>query len=237
MTRYGKILVFLNLALSFFFVAWTLGLYSERPPWKGVEGERGRVDELAAVIKGLADARATADARWAKATSEVIRLELDLPRRRAVNAALLNSLNTGAGAAAVPQLDIVNELVSLKRSDKPVLIDGKPAKSLLGYKNDIDKQLDEIRDTKDKINKVVADTTELTDRLNGIKAAAEQVTAIDRGLRGELAAAEQLTRDARAEQDFLQSPLTNYTVELEQLKRRQVALESRLRELTAAVRN
>jgi len=236
MTRYGKILVFLNLALSFFFVAWTLGLYSERPPWKGIEGERGRVDELSAVIKGLADARATADARWAKATNEVIRLELELPRRREFNAALLNAMNTGSGAA-VPQLNIVNGLVALTRNAPPVQIDGKPALSVKGFGESIVRQLDEIRDTKVKINKVVADTTELTDRLNGIKAAAEQVTAIDRGLRGELAAAEQLARDARAEQAFLQSPLTNYTVELEQLKRRQVALESRLRELTAAVKN
>lgn len=236
MTRYGKILVFLNLALSFFFVSWTLGLYSERPPWKGIEGERGRVEELATRIKGLADARATADARWAKATNEVIRLEIELPRRRAFNAALVKSMSTGTGAAAVPQLDIVNELVALKRSEKPVLIDGKPALSLAGYRESIEKQLNEIRETKLKINKVVADTTELTDKLNGIKAAEEQVTAIDRGLRGELAAAVNLTHNARAEQEFLQSPLTNYTVELEQLKRRQVALESRLRELTAAVR-
>ena len=75
MTRYGKILVFVNLALSVTFLAWSIGLVSNRiywhtPPADGGEKVIGQVDQLKAQIKDLVEARTGSAAFSARFFSE-----------------------------------------------------------------------------------------------------------------------------------------------------------------------
>ncbi|MBX7102536.1 MAG: hypothetical protein K1X57_00540 [Gemmataceae bacterium] len=235
MTNLAKYLIFGVTVLSFMFLAWSMGLYVEQMPWQL------RTKEQAEEIKGLVEARDRADTRWYDANGKVTKLEAEIPQRRAWYAEQTLIATTGknnAGKAVTPAVglvDVQNGLVQLK-SAGPFQIDGAAALSFDGYKEAIEKQLNEIRETKVKTNKVVTDTTALTTEINGNKPAAEAITAVEKGLRGQLSDAQQLGRNAQLEQQFLQSPLTNDTVELELLKRRQLALEARLKELAQSVR-
>jgi hypothetical protein len=237
MNRLGKNLVLLNTALSFMFVAWSVGLYTQQVPW-----ENDIKNELAPEIKGLVEARDRADARWHTAYKKVTLLEKEIPDRSKYYVSQLKLANTGLDSAGnkveppVSAPEVVNGLVVMKTQGRAAYqIDGKPALSFAGYKSAIEKQLDETRDTKQKINKVTADTTVLTTEVNGTKPATEAITRVEKGLRGQLTDAITLKKNAQLEQEFLQSPLTNDKVELELLKRRQLALEARLKELAVTV--
>jgi hypothetical protein len=245
MTRYAKLLILAHVGLSLMFVAWSYGLYTQQLPWmrgQYPDREKAQIDELTEQVRNLVEARDRADARWFAASRAAVTLEGELPRRRNFHEAQLKIATTGTDPAGRPvdnpvkQLALLpNGLVNLTQAGQPVQIGGKPALSLAGFRAAIEKTLDEIRDTKQKINKVVADTTALTDEINGTKPPDQAVTAAEKGLRGQIKDAQQFTRNAVLEQEFLQSPVTNVTVELELLKRRQVALEARLKELAAAV--
>jgi hypothetical protein len=236
MNRLGKSLVLINAALSFMFVAWSFGLYTQQMPWEN------EIKDLKEQIKGLIEARDRADARWHTASNRVRQLEDVMPKRQDYYANQLKIANTGldsAGKKVEPPVSapvVVNGLVDFKAANRAAYqIDGKPALSFAGYKAAIEKQLDETRDTKQKINKVTADTTVLTTEVNGTKLATEAITRVEKGLRGQLTDAITLKKNAQLEQEFLQSPLTNDKVELELLKRRQLALEARLKELAVTV--
>jgi hypothetical protein len=232
MTSLAKYLVFVVTGLSLMFLAWSAGLYSQQLPW-----EIHIKETLAPRIRELVEARDRADARWYDATAKVNRLELEIPKRRAWYAKQLQTANESLEANPPPvrEIEIRDGLVAM-RDDAPAFqIDGAPALSYAGYRAAIEKQLAAIRDTKMTINKVVADTTVLTTLINGSKPAAEAITKEEKGLRGQLTDAQTVQRNALLEQQYLQSPLTNDTVELELLRRRQVALEARLKELMQAV--
>lgn len=236
MNRLGKNLVLINAALSIMFVGWSVGLFSQQVPW-----ESEIKNELAPQIKGLVEARDRGDARWHSAHNKVRELEKKIPDLRGYYAKEMKIANTGMDEAgkkvetAIVILEVQDSLVVRKDARNGYLIDGKTALSYAGYRSAIEKQLEETRDTKQKINKVTGDTTILTTEVNGTKPASEAITRIEKGLRGQLTDVLTLKKDAQLEQEFLQSPLTNDKVELELLKRRQVALESRLKELVASV--
>ncbi len=237
MNRLGKNLVLINAALSIMFVGWSVGLYSQQMPW-----ENEIKNELVPEIKGLVEARDRADARWLTAYVKVTQQEKDLPARRSFYAEQLKIANTGMDDTgkkiepAVSAPEVRDGLVIVKRDGRVGFqIDGRNAMSFAGYKAAIEKQLDETRDTKQKTNKVTSDTTVLTTEVNGTKPASEAITRVEKGLRGQLLEAISLKKNAQLEQEFLQSPLTNDKVELELLKRRQMALESRLKELATTV--
>ena len=87
------------------------------------------------------------------------------------------------------------------------------------------------------VNKTVADTTALTLEIAGTNPGEQAITAVEKGLRGQLIDAQALIKNLILEQEYLQTPLTNYRVDLELHKRRQATLEARLRELsTTAMR-
>src|SRR5436309_2141524 len=71
---------------------------------------------------------------------------------------------------------------------------------------------------------------DLAPRLSGLVEARNRAD-----VRWQLADAQLVKKNAELEEAFLQSPLTNDKVELDVLKRRQVALQTRLKELMAAV--
>lgn len=231
MSNLARNLIYAVSFLSFWFLAWSIGLYTNQQPW-----EKHIKTELSERIKGLVEARDRADARWADAMGKVAKLEAEIPARDAWYAERMRIASTGKDkdgkdvANPVTLVESAEGLVQLK-AGAPFQIDGKPAFSIDGFKSAIDKQLNEIRETKLKINRVVAEAAALTLKINGTKSAIDAITAEEKGMRGQLADAERVAKNAKLEQEYLQSPLTNDTVELELLRRRQVALEARLKEL------
>jgi chromosome segregation ATPase len=242
--RPAKILILINTALSLMFVAWSFGLYKHAVPWTSLgEGDEkmiGQIDQLKEQIKGLTEARDKAEERWFAATREVLRLTQDVRARRNFYEEQIKMARTGtnlAGQQAKPpvqQLQNEGGLLSLKATGRPaVQIDGKDALSIAGYEAIIKQQLEDIRTTKMRINKVVDDTTALTIEINGTKPAEQAITSAEKGLRGQLLDANTLINNLELEQTYLQTPMTNFRVDLELHRRRQASLESRLKELTA----
>jgi hypothetical protein len=241
MTDIAKYLVFAITALSIGFLGWSIGLLNNQAPW-----EAQIKDELAPRIKGLVEGRDRADARWYAATTTRNAQETDLPIRRAWYARQLKIATTGqdeTGKTVTPAViraevgsnGLVNIVPDANRQAIVYQIDGAPALSFAGFKAAIEKQLTEIRETRIKVTKTQQDTTTLTTEISGTKPAAEAITNVEKGLRGQLMDADTLRNNAKMEQDFLQSPITNDMVELDLLKRRQLALESRLKELAKIV--
>ena len=244
MTRYAKILILVNVGLSLMFVAWAFGLYTQAIPWTsmgaGDDKLVGQIDELKEQVRGLTEARDKAEERWFTATREVLRLTKDVRDRRNFYEEQMRMANTGTNLQgqpvkpAVQQLQYQDGLLVLKATGRPaVQIDGKDALSIAGYNEIIKQQLEETRTTKIRINKVIDDTTALTIEINGTKPAEQAITAAEKGLRGQLLDAQTLINNLSLEQKFLQTPMTNYRVDLELHRRRQASLEARLKELSS----
>src|SRR5262245_16002564 len=107
MTKLGKWLVLINVMLSLVFLAWAVGLYSNRinwatPPSDSGQRVQGMVDELKEQITRLVAARDAADARWFDATGRVLALEMDRPARQKYYADLTRSVRQGDVAAIKP---------------------------------------------------------------------------------------------------------------------------------------
>lgn len=235
MTKYAKWMIIANFVLAFSFLTWSIGLYSQEMPWQNMIK-----DQLGPEIKSLTTARNLADQRWFDANKAVLAKEKDRPIRRAFYDEQWKIATTGMNNANQPvkvpvmQLEIKDGLVVMtKDADrKPVkLSDKSDARSRAGYETAIAKALADTRDTKQKINKVVEDTTVITQQIKGTKTVDEAITAVEKGLRVQITDAIQVWRNLQLEQDFLQTPLTNLKVDLEMLKTRLAALEARLKEL------
>jgi len=244
-TRLGKTLIFVNLGLSILFLGWAVGIYTQRLPWAPmtIDGEqvKGRVAELREQIQRLEAARDTADTRWNAATAQLIKLEIERPTRQNYYAEQMKIMTTGADnrnqriEPALQQLDMANGVVQMKKTGRPaVQIDGKNALSVKGYTDTIDRQLKEHLDEQKKINGLVDEAKRLTLVINGTKPPAEAITAEEKGLRGQLADQQWLKRSLQLEEQYLLTPLTNYQVETELLKKRQAALQERLKELNSS---
>lgn len=235
MTKYAKWMVMANFVLAISFLTWSLGLYSQEMPWQGMIKDR-----FAPEIRNLIAARNAADERWFTAARRVVNQEVERPQRQAYYDEQLAIAMTGKNKAgqtvtpAIQQLEIRDGLVVMNvgAARKPVMLSDKSeARSMAAYQTAINKALDDTRDTKQRINKVVDDTTIITQQIKGTKPIEEAITAVERGFRGQLIDAKQLVNNLKLEQEFLQTPLTNFKVDLEMLKRRLAALEARLKEL------
>lgn len=247
-TKLGKYLVFINLALSIIFLGWAIGVYTQRMPWGPVtlDGEqvKGRVAELGDQIRQLEAARDSADARWYAATSRLINVESERPKRNDYYNEQIKIITVGKDlrdqpiGPAVQQLALPDfkdgKLVTRKSGRPPVQIDGKNALSVAGYNQEIEKKLKEIQGDQNKIKELVGQAEQLTLEINGEKPRDQAITAKDKGLRGQLDDQVWLKRAAQLEEQFLLTPLTNFQVETELLKKRQTALQARLKELTSA---
>src|SRR5947209_6885995 len=240
MTRLAKVLVFVALAFSFTFLAWSIGLVTNRiywhtPPADGGEKVIGKVDQLKNRIKELVEARSGssatelggADGRWYANTIRLHALEAQRPKNLAFYADQIKVVRTGTdrtGKAVNPpvkqvQVDANGALVFKDAFQ----IDGQPALSVQGYEAAIKAKSEETLEDQKTVARLVKEIGDLTEQVNGPK-----------GLRVRLAQQEELGRNAQAELAYLQTPLTTYTVETQVLQRRKAALEARLKELQAS---
>jgi hypothetical protein len=251
MTKLGKWLVFLNMALSLMFVAWAIGLATNQTPWHTPPaGEGVRVQGLVAAlqdqIKSLTEARNAADARWYAGYEDLQLAEQQRPHNQQYYVDMLRSARQG-GLPGVPGFNPPvlrlefgpNHTVVIpppdKRNGRPALqIDGQNALSVAGYNKAIQDTLAAIQKAQADEKQLVAETEALTKQINGTKPRGEAVTAEEKGLRVQLAEQEEMARELRLEQDYLHSPLTYITLQRAQLRQRQEALAARLNELKPA---
>lgn len=250
MTRFGKYLVLFNLLLSMLFLAWSVGIYTQRLHWadgQTSDGEKitGRVTELTGEIRKLSEARDKADAKWFAAATALTKLEVERPQRRDFYNDMLQAAARGSdrsGRAVNPPVQDFrpelekNTLAFNKKTGRPAIqIDGKNALSAAGYKDAVTKQFQAIQAEQTRTENLIKQAAALSKKINGTKAPGEAITAVEKGLRGLIADQNWLKLAAQQEQQYLQTPLTNVTLELELLKRRQAALQTRLKELQGGV--
>src|SRR5437016_5744746 len=99
MTRFGKILVFFNLALSIIFATWALGVYGNHIDWgKGPEKPGVAKGKLAVAEEQLKEATAqlqTAMARYNKAAGDLPQAEKQRLDNQKYYADELHKLETG----------------------------------------------------------------------------------------------------------------------------------------------
>lgn len=247
MTFIGRILVWVQVVLSLVFLALAMGLYFQRTNWNdGVtpDGDKilGQVTELKNRINQLTAARDTAEPRYDTFQAELKSLESDRPKRQAFYDEQLAIVATGVDAQKKAVSPPVQELVmqgdrlDLRKTGRPpVQINGEPALSLKGYADKIAKVYEDVKSEQATIARLVAEADALTKKIAGTVPPEDAVTAEEKGLRGQLADWKRYGDAAKLEKQFLLTPMTNYTVEVELLKQRKASLEKRLNELAPAV--
>src|SRR5262245_19824709 len=152
MTKLAKVLVFVALAFSITFLAWSVGMVTNRiywhtPPADGGQKVIGKVNQLKGRVKELVDARSGsnpaelggADGRWYANTIRLHALEAQRPKNQQFYADQIKVVRTGTdtkGKAVNPPVKQVqvdaNGALMLKDAFQ---IDGQPALSVQGYED------------------------------------------------------------------------------------------------------
>src|SRR5262249_51631142 len=109
-----------------------------------------------------------------------------------------------------------------------------PALSEAGYRQAIQDTLQKIQQAQAEVQQLSEEEKKLTLQVTGTKPPGLGVTAEEKGLRVQLAELNGLIANVRLEQQYLRSPLTYFTLQTEQLRRRQAALAARVDELGKA---
>jgi hypothetical protein len=247
MTIFGKILVFVNLALSFVMLAWAVGVYTESVDWatpkatpEKAQGELYKLRDRIAPQGGfgLWDAVKQSEARLKTSNAAVAAVETprdskqkwDTVRRENQRwyAEQLKELETSVN----PVKDVVRRekegdlVLDDKHPGRPLMQEskdksGKPLVGMAFYIKELADTNTQIKEAIGDLNKFVAEDAELTAMIGGPK-----------GLRVRLADEEEKRLRVLSEQDYLKPLLVNSQVEGELLQKRHRELEARKTELT-----
>lgn len=244
MTRFGKLLIFLNLFLSITFAGWAAGVYTQRIDWapaRTLAGETiadrpGRVKELDDKIKALVELRDLAETRWQASHANVASEEQHRSMYQDWYAQELTIERTGLDGDAKPVEFPVRVLVHDKNTgdldmapvkDKAGAVDvnGEPLKSIEYY----DERYKELKKKIDDLQKQYAQK---------VQEAEEQAVAINGipdklfGLRDRVRQLNVYLHNANDERAYLQPLYDSTTAELNTMRKRNLALKTRLKELT-----
>jgi hypothetical protein len=247
MTKLGKILLYVNLALSLVFAFWGFGIYSNRVDWSAEK--KGEYAKRAEIITGLKGARDRAEARWAAIRpyplpdprnvkfppQSVAAYEQFRDRLHKTQADLLQNLIIG---------DNIKDLVLAPDGALKLTPDGMPElgpvmnrkKQLIPNLKGITKLNKEYDDAQVDIRTTTQAIDKLIDEEKKLSVAIGNGTAKDGipvGLRARLAARQQEEKRSLDEQEYLQPKLYNRQEEKKLLLSRQKELQDRLRELQA----
>lgn len=231
MTKFGKVLVFVNLTLSLIFAAWALGVFTQRVDMsdkkKDQQDERtwGRVAKLKDELTrwngadGKTGPRPLAEARWLSALGELRAAEdlraknrvwyvqeLEALEKAGVKRAVYAGGDLQREADGKPRLAVVND----KSGQAPL----KPRTELVKQQAELNTQIAEVQDQLDKLRKQAAVLT----------------NDIEKAFR-DIGRAAQARQGSVEEQRYLERVLYNVQVEAELLLDRQRELEARLKEL------
>jgi hypothetical protein len=235
MTRLGKILVFLNLALSLAMAFWALGVYTHHVDWwtpaatpDRAQGEvfrrRDRIltqDQSSGLWRNVQ----TAETRWKSGTVALLTLQPWVPANAKWYQDQLTELHDKADPAKA--LNYKDGLLVLddKNRERPTLVEakdkgGQALKALAAYQKEYDDKQKLLKETMDELNKWIKEDTDLTEKMVG-----------DHGLRALLDQEVDKKRRVVAEIDDLKPQVVNSRVEGELLIKRRQALEERVKEL------
>ena len=229
-TKTGRVLTYVNLALSLMFAIWAAAVYSNEVDWtdRKSQGEEGVYARLNDAIKQLDSSRGPAEGRLLAGRSAVAKWEAARPEMQARYARELQSLRSGDGSVQAPtyvkdELQLDNQGHPrlgpvLGPGDKPLRGLASIAKLDQAYKQ----RLDEIQNVTTALDGLVADQQ---------KSSTEIGNGQEQGLRFDLAGVEKKIKQSQERQEVLKPQVYNRQVELALLLKRQKSLQSRLKEL------
>jgi hypothetical protein len=221
----GRVLVFLNLAMSLGFAYIGFGLYSGHIDWG--EKQKQGADELTRLQNQVN----LAMGRWQSARTAVIQREQRRPIMQEWYAKELDKLRTGNQ----PPQALVRVRGVLQPDPK-----GFP---LLGPVMDAKRQpvpnLASIDELNHRYSQTDTDIANLTAEIKKLQDRQKELTAqigngLRQGLRFQLARDQQEEKNSQLEQEYLKPRLYNALAEAHILQKRQRALEARLHELETA---
>jgi len=233
MTRFGRVLLFLNLVLSLGFAFWAFAIYTQRIDWTTTKSpeRQGEYAQRAAALDSLKTAIARGESRLDLATQSVKAEEDRIPKYVAWYKVQLENLRTGKNPVRAP---VINK--GQLQLDKdgyprlgPVLTNDKtPIPGLAS--------LDVLHQD------YLAKQQQIVDTIHETDAAVDKEKALtvligngkDKGLRAQLAAELLAEKNSVDEQEFLKPLLYNRQVELQVLAKRSRELQARLKELQAS---
>jgi hypothetical protein len=244
MTLLGKILVFVNLALSLLMATWAFAVWSNRIDFSNTSasGEKAagefaqRASEIAALWEGVPPAELT----WKTAQTEL----RDREQRRLADRGWyqdeLNHLRNKATAAdpcrTITYADHNDERTGTRKGE--VLLDpatgrpalaaakdrfGKPLLALAWYLNEEQKLLASMEVAQKKHEAQMTEAIQLTEQLVGSPG--------KKGLHQRLIDERNKLKDVQAEEEMVRPMLINSVVESELILKRKKALELRIDEL------
>lgn len=233
MMKFGKVLVFVNLAFSFLFVAWAWALYKNSVQYYFVSDEMpGKIKELQDRINRLVLQRDAAENRWQAAHVAIVQAEDLRYKNQDWYTELRKILEEGTDSQGNPSkvlpLEVGNNGMLVKQGLKPIMIGKEVADGLRVYEDRYKKADDALKQEIAAINKLIEDQKRLTDEINGIPGKTI-------GLRTLLAQEELALKQSKEEQERLTPSLYNSQAEAELLIKRNLALKARLKELGGVV--
>lgn len=240
LTRLGKALVFVQLALGVACAAFAAGVYTNRIDWAGTgkgaaaaaSGVFGKkLAEFETWGNGTTGVARIAQVRWEKERAALQALEAKRPREQKWYAEKIAALE-GVDAAGQP-VDAKIEVLAPREEGKPEYEpDGRPR--LVGdetlasrreYGTRLAQRHREITDTEDAIKKLLGQEAALTQQIDGVRGKT-------RGLRDLLQEEQAAQANAVQEFDHLKPLRVNREVQAVMLLQRNETLQNRLKELS-----
>jgi hypothetical protein len=238
MTTLGKVLVFVNLALSVVMAGWAQGIYASRIDWSAQTGKDGRPNgELKARqerITELNTAIGPAAFSWNEGRATVARLDTLRDTERQWYEGELALLRSGATKEHPARVIKLNkgeaEPTKPGINDRPVTEPGKdqygkPLQSLVAYRT-AEEVLNQQIDTQ---NKSLVQAIEEDSRLTNLIAGDPGTGA--KGLQQRILDERAKYQQAVNEEQFVRPLLINAVVNSDLVFRRQRSLEARIKEL------
>lgn len=228
-TKLGKILVFINLAMSVAFAALALGVYTNRIDWVGggktpagddIQGEATKIQKK---VQQEQEAAPIARARWETARATYLAVEDLRPKAKDWYANELKIMDSGG---PIKELDYAEGKLKVDNATGlPIFkAPGRPLQPVDQLKQEAKNLEKKIADEQTEIDKLIAQEKQLTIKLNGNEGKKD-------GLRHLLAEEKQAQEKSLAEFDYLKPLRINRQVEGDLLMKRQASLEARIQEL------
>jgi hypothetical protein len=241
MTAFGKLLVFLNLAFSFFLMSWAMAVYTNRIDFSNTKGTgeqaAGEFFKRAAVVENLWEGVRPAQVNWRNARAAIAdkdahqvtewafyHVEIDHNRSKAVAANPVrwvvfaeaddDRLGIKKGQVALDPKTLLPLMAPAKDRN------GNPMPALAFLNIDLEKTMASIDQVQEKHEKQIKEAIALTEQLIGPK-----------GLQQRLIDEKQKRKDVLDEEKLVRPLLINTVVESELILKRHNQLVRRIDEL------
>jgi hypothetical protein len=239
MSTLGRVLIILHGALSLAVLTWALGVYTHRIQWNNPPAGATKAEGVFARQKARADeynvAVERAYTRWSGNLAQVQLLENERYPRRAFYATQLQMVETGklpnGQDARVPVQQLViapNGFLDLRPEGRPAyeVRPGVAADSAVGYQRKMAQLLEDIKASQAQNATAIDQRNALNREIIGV----DQPMVV-KGLRRRLDEQILILDQAKAEDQYVATFVTNREAEFGLLKKRRDALTARMGEL------